>query len=105
MSYRSRESKRKKKAAMSAAQSKAKATGSTSRWWLTLTTRDTCCARCALVLRIGTAMVYRSQPREALCPACAETAEVRFRPSVAWEQRRTRPAVDAARARRGSVRS
>lgn len=105
MSFRSRESNRKKKAAMSAAQSKAKATGSTSRWWLTIVTRDTCCARCAGMLRVGRPMVYRASPREALCPACAETAEVKFRPSVAWEQRRTRPAVDASRARRGSVRS
>lgn len=88
MSFRSRESKRKKKAAMSAAQSKAGATGLAPRWWLTIVTRDTCCARCALVLRIGAAMVYRSQPREALCPACAETAGVKFRPSVAWEQQR-----------------
>ncbi len=57
------------------------------RYWLTIVKRNTCCARCAGLLRVRREMVYRHTPREALCVLCAERdPNVRFRPSVAWER-------------------
>lgn len=61
------------------------------RWYLTIVKRDTCCARCAGILRIGAEMVYRHTPREALCKLCAESnPEIRPRPSTSWESSRRR---------------
>ncbi len=95
MSFRSREAKRRKKAAVSSAQTKAKATGSArSRWWLTVVVRKCCCANpvCHGMLLVGRPMVYRKSPQEALCVPCAESRGVKFRPSAAWEQDRKRKA-------------
>jgi hypothetical protein len=55
--------------------------------------RDTCCARCRQMLRVGMDMVYRSRPREALCQLCADRdPEIRrsWRPSLRWERERRR---------------
>jgi len=94
MGFKQRESKRKKRAAVAASQRTARESGSSARkWWLTLVTKDTCCARCAGVLRAGREMVYRHAPREALCLPCAEADGLCYRPSVRWER--------ARRARRG----
>lgn len=89
MAFKQREKKRKAKAKMESSRRAARVSGSAaSKWWLTVVTRDTCCARCAGVLRIGRPLVYRAVPREALCQECAEGAGIRARPSVAWERAR-----------------
>jgi hypothetical protein len=31
-------------------------------------------------------MVFRKVPQEALCVACADRAEIRYRPSARWEK-------------------
>jgi len=95
VSFRSREAKRRKKAAVSSAQAKARATGSArSRWWLTVVVRKCCCANpaCHGMLLVGRPMVYRASPREALCEPCAQSRGIRARPSAAWEQARRRKA-------------
>lgn len=88
MSFKTRERKRTKRIAVTAAQTQARRSGSSSaRWYLTIVSRDTCCARCAGMLRVGREMVYRATPREALCPLCAELdPTIRPRPSVRWER-------------------
>lgn len=92
MSFKQRERRRKKRAAQLAAQKQARRTGtSTGKWWRTIVTRTTCCARCAGVLREGRQMVYRARPREALCVACADAdATISSRPSLRWEHQRVR---------------
>lgn len=88
MAYKQREKKRRAKkaeAAMRAAQLTARAERSASdRWWLTITKRDTCCATCAGMLRIGRPMLYRASPREALCEPCGQARGLSPRPSTAW---------------------
>ena len=95
MSYKSREAKRRKRAALNTAQQgqardrKARRPASTpGKWWLTITSRVTCCARCAGILREGREMVFRKVPQEALCVACADRAGIHYRPSARWEQSR-----------------
>ena len=89
MGYRSRE---KKRAAKNRAISYAKRAHSETiagRWFLTIVTRKTCCAKCAGILNIGSEMVYRHTPREARCKLCAEMdPDVKPRPSTSWERRR-----------------
>ena len=82
-----------RRAAQTAAQAAARRTGSSApRWWLTIVRGATCCARCAVVLRQGSEMVYRHTPRESLCVACAQNdPDARtFKPSVRWERERSR---------------
>jgi hypothetical protein len=89
MGYRQRERKRRRRVATYAAQQEARKSGSSARkWWLTIVVRTTCCARCAGILREGREMIYRATPREALCLACAQSGDVKWRPSAAWERRR-----------------
>lgn len=90
MSFRSREKKR----AIGASQFKNRELMA-GRWYLTIVTRKTCCARCGGILEIGREMVYRHTPREALCRLCVEMDPViKPRPSTSWEKHR-------ASARRG----
>jgi hypothetical protein len=86
MAFKQREKKRRKKAAMLAAQKSARSSGKSQGWWLTLVSRDTCCARCGSILRKGREMVYRAEPREARCKLCAD--RLSYRPSVRWERER-----------------
>lgn len=87
MGFRQREKKRKKKAAVALAQAESRRSGSSSgKFWLTLVTQKTCCAKCGGILVVGREMVYRAQPREALCVACADGRGVFYRPSVRWEK-------------------
>jgi hypothetical protein len=90
MSYKQRERKRKKTVAVAEAQKRSRSSGSSSqRWWLTIVTSHTCCARCSGLLRIGREMVYRHTPREALCLPCADRdTAIRYRPSLQWERAR-----------------
>lgn len=91
MGFKQRERTRRKKATMASAQSRARSAGASSRWWLTIVTSATCCARCATILREGSAMVYRAQPREGRCVACADSDPVvRYRPSGRSEEHRQR---------------
>lgn len=93
MGYRSRQKKRMKKTAMARAKREARnSTGTVTkpRYWLTFVTADTCCARCAGVLRVGREMVYCHSPREAVCVLCADGAHISYRPSMAWEHARAR---------------
>jgi hypothetical protein len=89
MGFKQREKKR-KKAAMKIAQARARASDSaSSRWWLTIVSADTCCARCGGMLRVGRTMYYRHTPRAALCAACGEgDSTLIARPSRRWEQER-----------------
>jgi hypothetical protein len=67
---------------------------SASKWWLTLVKRDTCCARCGHVLRQDRQMVYRHEPVEAICIACAdEDTAVKYAASVQWERARRKKAA------------
>lgn len=93
--FKQRERKRRAKVARTSAARKARTTGSSCRLrWLTLVKEDTCCARCAGMLRIGREMVYRHTPREALCLPCADAdPAVSYRPSAAWESKRGRRAA------------
>lgn len=92
MGYRQRERKRKKAGAVAAAQREARRTGSSARkWWLTLVSKNTCCARCGGALREDRPMIYRREPGESLCLPCAERdPAVKPRPSARWEQARRR---------------
>lgn len=93
MSYKSRQKKR-----IINASKHANREVMARRWYLTICTRDTCCARCAGVLRIGGEMVYRHTPRESLCVLCSELdSAIKPRPSTSWES--------ASRRARGSSRS
>lgn len=87
MSFRSRQKKRKAKAAI-AKNKRAYADVIRGRWYLTVAKRTTCCARCGGVLREGRELVYRAEPREALCKLCAEShPEAKSaRPSCRWIQ-------------------
>jgi hypothetical protein len=88
MGFKSRERKRRKRAATNAAQAAARASGSSAgKWWLTVATRDGCCARCSGVFRIGREIVYRHRPMVSLCCACAENdPTIKPRPSLRWER-------------------
>lgn len=95
MSFKQRERKRRRKIAVAGAQRESRRTGSsTKKWWLTVVSRSTCCARCGGVLREGREMVYRRQPGESLCLPCAERdPAVKWRPAARWEERRARGRV------------
>jgi len=91
MSWKHRQAKRKKRAAVLRDQRQARASGSSSpKWWLTLVSQNTCCANvsCRRPLRIGNEMVYRAKPRTALCVACAQESRLFYRPSRVWENSR-----------------
>jgi len=84
MSYKSRQKKR----AINATKHRHRETIA-GRWFLTIVTRKTCCAKCAGILNIGGEMVYRHTPREARCKLCAELdPDVKPRPSTSWERSR-----------------
>jgi hypothetical protein len=92
MSFRAREKKRRQAAATSSAQARSRRkdletpSPAAGKWWLTIVSRTTCCAKCGGVLRPGREMVYRHTPREARCVVCGEGLGAR--PSVRWERTR-----------------
>jgi hypothetical protein len=91
MSVKGRERKRKKRIAAERASRESRQSGSSSQnWYLTLATRPIGCARCPKVLRVGHELVYRAQPREALCVHCTELAGIKPRLSWRWENARGR---------------
>jgi hypothetical protein len=89
VAFQQRQKKRRAKAAQAGSRAAQRSSGSkSSLWWLTIVKRDTCCARCAGMLRVGRPMVYCASPREALCEPCAESRGIYARPSTAWEKQR-----------------
>jgi hypothetical protein len=102
MGFRQREKRRKAAAAKDRAQTLARNGGSAApKWWLTIVKLDTCCADCAAMLRAGREMVYRHEPREALCHRCllgnasnesARSARRSRRCSTGQPDRKERPA-------------
>jgi hypothetical protein len=91
MGFKQRERKRRRKIAVAGAQRESRRTGSSTRkWWLTVVSRHTCCARCSGGLRAGRPMIYRRSPQESLCLSCAEgDPTVKYRPSTRWEEQRS----------------
>jgi hypothetical protein len=86
VSYKSREKKRRAKAAMNDAVAKQRKVYA-DRHYLTPVKRNCCCNRCGTSLRVGHECVYRHTPREILCLDCANRERVRYRPSMRWERR------------------
>lgn len=87
MGFKQREKKRRKKAATLSLQQRSRETGSSARkWWRTIVSTKGCCAQCGGILKPGVEMVYRREPGEMLCLACAEKAGIRARPSLRWEK-------------------
>lgn len=84
MSFKSREKKRKSRIAASSA--KANRRQHPDRWYLTIVTRPCCCNACGGSLREGAECVYRHEPREVLCLACAQRRRIAPRPSLRWER-------------------
>ena len=60
--------------------------GAGCRYWLTIVSRTTCCAHCGGMLRKGREMVFRKQPQDAVCVACATREGISYRPSDRWER-------------------
>jgi hypothetical protein len=89
VSFKQREAKRKKRAALARGRVPGKPSAA-ERWWLTLGVRKACCARpeCRRIIAEGQEMVYRHAPREVLCVACADRERVFYRPSTRWERSR-----------------
>jgi hypothetical protein len=91
MGYKTRERKRRQKARAAAIgrQRNARKSGSSAgKHWLHLAERKTCCnmPECRAIIREGEAMVYRHEPREIFCVACADHAGLYYRPSLRWER-------------------
>ena len=97
MSWKSREKKRRYKLMEQKAIAKAKARRNAATahgWYLVHNDKDTCCARCGVVLRRDVEAVYRHKPREIRCLPCGRShADSKdFRPSTRWELRRAEEA-------------
>jgi hypothetical protein len=95
VSYRSRESKRRRKAAIRATKLEYRETTRT-RYYLTKVKRDCRCSGCGHKLRTGGDMVYRRDGPVTLCVRCADRDPlVDYRPSLRWEKARAaeRPAA------------
>jgi hypothetical protein len=91
MSFKSREKKRRIRAAQADNRRK-----HPERWYLTIVSRSCCCNACGGSLRDGAECVYRHEPREILCFSCAQGRKVPYRLSLKWE-RRNRKRKGAAR--------
>jgi hypothetical protein len=91
LSYKSRERKRRKRAAQLQAQKGARRSESSAdNYWLTPLVKAGACDQCECRLRTGRDGVYRHEPRELYCVACADTAGLFYRPSLRWERERGR---------------
>ena len=90
MSYRSRESKRRKKAAV--AQVKREHSGvMRTRYYRTKVKRACRCSACGCKLAVGADMVYRHDGPVTLCVRCADADPlVDYRLSQRWEKERAR---------------
>ena len=96
MSFKTRERKRKQRAAVKRDQARARESGSAAqRWYLTIVTKPCSCnnVECGRHMRPGSKndpreLVYRREPRAILCVDCAQKIGIRYRPSLRWEQSR-----------------
>jgi hypothetical protein len=108
VSYRSREAKRRKKAAIYATKGQY-ADLTKARYYLTKVKKECRCSACGAKLRFGADMVYRKLGPVTLCARCADRDPlVDYRTSLRWEKakaadpherarrRRNRPVEDAA---------
>jgi hypothetical protein len=90
MSYRSRESKRRKKAAVAQTKRQHSATMAT-RYYLTKVKRACRCSACGCKLAVRADMVYRHDGPVMLCVRCADRDPlVDYRLSQRWEKERAR---------------
>lgn len=87
MSFKSREKKRRKKAAIGNARTKHGETMK-ARHYLTIVQRDCCCNDCGKRLPRGGEMIFRFEPKEVICKVCAERREVKYRISRSWDRQR-----------------
>jgi hypothetical protein len=88
MSYRSRETKRRKKAGI-AASKREHSTAMRSRYYLTKVKRACRCSSCGKRLRERMDMVFRKDGPVMLCVDCADRDPlVDYRLSLRWEQDR-----------------
>jgi hypothetical protein len=88
MSYKSRERKRRRKAAVSRAKRQYSAV-TDARYYLTPVKHHCRCSACGGKLAPGVAMVYRRSGPVTLCVPCADRDSlVEYRPSIRWEQSR-----------------
>jgi hypothetical protein len=86
MSYRSRESKRRRKAAV-AATKRVHRDVMRTRYYLTKVKRACRCSSCGDMLRVGKDLVYRHDGPVTLCLRCADRDPlVDYRTSVRWER-------------------
>lgn len=93
MSYKSRERKRRKRAAI-ASTKREFATVTATRYYLTPVKHDCRCSSCGGVLKAGKPMVYRQAGPVTLCVPCADSDRlVDYRPSIRWENRSDRRAA------------
>lgn len=90
MSYRSRESRRRKRQAIAAAKREHRETIA-SRYYVTPVKRECRCSSCGAKLRLKANMVYRHNGRVTLCLPCADRDPlVDYRVSLRWERARQR---------------
>lgn len=88
MSHQSREKRRKKKIAIRTAKTKNAARIST-RYFLTIVTRETQCRSCGARLRLHADFVYCRNNSVCLCTGCADRDPlISYRPSLRWERAR-----------------
>jgi RNase P subunit RPR2 len=80
MSYKSRERKRRAKAAMGSAVAKQREAYA-DRHYLTIVKRPACCNTCGRSLRNGSECVFRTRPMEILCKGCADERRIPYRTS------------------------
>jgi hypothetical protein len=86
VSYRSRERRRRAKIAKAQVRERHGETMK-GRHYLTLVKRTCCCNSkgCGKSLRKGDECVYRREPREILCPECAQRMKLKYRTSQSWD--------------------
>ena len=85
MSFKSREKKRARRAAIHTTKQRdsEKIAG---RHYQTIVSHPACCNECGGSLRPGAECVYRNRPMEILCVPCADRRELKYRPSLRWEK-------------------
>lgn len=98
MSWKSREKKRRMKAAEGTRRTvidhHRRSDETRARHFLTPVARNCCCNRCGTSLRVDRHdCVYRHTPREILCIDCANVEQIHYRTSSRWDaaNRKRRP--------------
>lgn len=103
MTYRSRRSRRRKKAAIAATKREHSEVMRT-RYYLTKAKRACRCSACGCRLRVGDDLVYRRDGPVTLCLRCANRDPlVDYRTSLRWEEARKRDPRERARGKRNRL--